>query len=644
VKGLEELRRSIADSTERKRIADCFALSTFYRHGVRANGYEPPATLVDAIVLSESGSNLLGRLDPEIGESVGKFVVFLTFAYDDVFVDFQKTDIRAVKASLSEDIVKGSIKFPWVYEHLLYDLAVDWAEERPNSLTTEQTEILLSASPKGVFQMSTYVTGPFGVLESVQSRAISPYRGLLLWHCADPMCSTPHRGMLQQLNGSVDEACRELRVQLQRKGSPSDWSLFCSRIMTDDHWYQDYSLVNLPGLLGNGFSVEEIRKITTVTLDGSSGVQRSAIQPLGLRGPAAQITRDLQKPELLQILLLADDQTIVAAAEDLITKRSLYIPPLETRYARDFFGVRSYFDPLCQCSELGIRVFSNNRIASPSARLKHLILSIFSGGSNPGLLAFRLRKISGNTMGQKLEKYLSSHEPYQALSELVLLTPELMRAACEHVGASHLRGLGLEDDEQLIRRLLWKLGFQRDRYDSILEPFYKRLKLFRKLAIEGDFSSEDGIAEIRSGGVNVFVRLEEVLDLALVFSTWVLLTDHVSEQHTFCLAKARSLVCTHLSGVITTADGPVEYDAAGKNTLFPLVSGFLALRKRTEEALASMGKYERPPVQLAHFAHSSGVQKYPYRHIYFALDAVESELRACLELLPTPALRSNQGQ
>ncbi|MGE5109677.1 MAG: hypothetical protein ACM3JB_02385 [Acidobacteriaceae bacterium] len=628
---LEELRGEYSDPNLRQAIGDLYALSCLYRRAVRTEGFQPSEKLCEAISLTEAGQRLYDHLPQSLGPERLKFAVFLIFAHDHLYLDLNKSDVPTIHSCLDEDIKAKTLKFPWIFDHLLYDHAAEWGDQRPDTLTTEQTKKLLSLSPPGVFQLSKVVVGPYGALASTESRSLAPTRELLLWHCADSMCGAVHTGTLQQFDKDVYDACSTAEKQLENKIPPSSWGQFASRIITRDHYYTDYSLVNLPGLLGNAFSESELQEIVRATIDAEPALMRPRIESLGLRGTSRNIVERLSKPELLQILLLAPDRTIVAVLDDLIASQTIVIPAMEVRIAKAVPTVGSFTECSCQCSDMGIRVAGRSNTASPSARLKHLLMLIFS--SNQELLAFRLRKVNGATLGQKLEQYIADHGPREIIKELILLTPEIVRAACDHIGAPHLKKFVLEDDEQLTDQLMWKIGFSRRRYSSPIESFYKRLRVFRKTAMENECSTEDARGVIRSAGVNLFVSLEEILDLGLCFSTWLLLSDHVSEKHVFDLSNGRQLLALHLNGIASSDMGPIVYDTSGKNTLFPLIVGFGTLRTYVEQLVPNSEKYKRAPVLLAHYSHKPSPQQYPYRHLHFALDAVPAERAACFELL-----------
>src|SRR6267378_2027426 len=113
---------------------------------------------------------------------------------------------------------------------------------------------------------------------------------------------------------------------------------------------------------------------------------------------------------------------------------------------------------------------------------------------------------------------------------------------------------------------------------------YKRLsETLNNLRDISDTRSARGnedILAIRSAAVNFFVELESFLGTSLAFMYWVLTSDHygatrfayerISDQTE--MARAFSDYQTR-SG----AAEPIKFSQEGKNTLYPLISGFRLL-------------------------------------------------------------------
>ena len=93
---------------------------------------------------------------------------------------------------------------------------------------------------------------------------------------------------------------------------------------------------------------------------------------------------------------------------------------------------------------------------------------------------------------------------------------------------------------------------------------------------------------IRSAAVNLFVSLEEILDLSLSFSCWLLLADHYGDtKFTWNPDQARQFMVQRLDGMSRGSGEAVHYDASGKNTLFPLSQGFALVADMCEELLST---------------------------------------------------------
>jgi len=295
----------------------------------------------------------------------------------------------------------------------------------------------------------------------------------------------------------------------------------------------------------------------------------------------------------------------------------------------------------CECSQLGVRVVSR-QAHQPLARLRRLILQAYTSAPDRKQLAWMLGRaaavggIQEDTLGREVERFILEKSPGSVIRELVLASHEKLAQALAHLRSSHF-GLptSRSEDRQLVNRILWKLGFPRTHFNSRLEAFYEKLTEFEEAASGSQSRVEYWKENVRAAGVNCFAVVEEILDLSLAFSAWLLFSDHFAEKHIFDLRRARMLVSKELSGVVQTEDGPLELSPAGDNTLFPLVAGFLALTQRSSELLQSEAKYRKPEVLLARYTHGTTLQVFPYKHQRFLFDACKEELKETIDLLRT---------
>jgi hypothetical protein len=346
----------------------------------------------------------------------------------------------------------------------------------------------------------------------------------------------------------------------------------------------------------------------------------------------------LSKPEALQILLLGTDVELVKLFDHLVDEERIVIPVTEIRNALSSAPRRSWAGAYCQCSSLGLRVIGTFKL-EPLARLRRLILDLYESEEDKQQLAWMLGRAAAvgsatsNGLGQEVERFIVSRGPAAVLEELVFPNHDKLRKALQFVRAPHLSlPRDRSEDKHLIERLLWRLGFPLVRFESKLQSFRVRLEQFVAAAVQRVTDPEEWKAQVRGAAGNLFPLTEEVLDVALAFSSWIFLSDHYIEKHTYNLKRARSLMAAELSGIISTDEGPVKLDASGGNTLFPLIVGFLALRQRLAELLQKPQKYAKPEVLMAHYSHKSVLELFPYRHRYFVLDAPQGDVDCSMKL------------
>ncbi len=273
-------------------------------------------------------------------------------------------------------------------------------------------------------------------------------------------------------------------------------------------------------------------------------------------------------------------------------------------------------------------------LADPMARLKRLILDVYGADDDRVILRFYLRGISGSDVPSKLEEYLKEVDPSTAIKRMIFASPDKLKKAFDLIRAPHFEiPDDSGEDEELIARILWKLAFDKERVESRLAEFYERLDDFQKTVRAANIEKEDGRSLVRSVGVNLFVSVEDILDLTLSFLTWLFLSDPISDALKFNLQRGRGLAASLLNGAIEIGGDPLQLDDSGRNTLFPLIVGLTALARRVREVVQDPTSQEKPAVLLAHYAASSTLQLYPYRHYSFACDISFTELSAALTLI-----------
>jgi hypothetical protein len=642
MKTAKELSLDYSDAAKLKHLQDAMSLRRLIAGALHSDKFIPNQSLNGKIVLTGEGEEALRfvkEFHSDKPELWAQMVVFLSFYNEDLLIDLERSDLDSIRLFASACVRTRSLQYPWIFDGILYDRAAPLGINDDATLDAGASMALLADTPQGVFQVGSFVTGPFGIIESLDCRNWEPTSTFVAAYCEDPSCDEAHTATLTQQNYDLDNAVEELDDTLQELRECSDWWAFYGDMMQPSKaYYDDYSTVQLPLFLGGSFSCRELKIILKAIFRQFSSSIRGALERSGtsvdLRQSNEELVASLTKAEALQLLLVARDGDIVAAADALIQSGEIKIPTTEVREC--FFGppMRGWFRVEMECSDLGFRVVPvTRRIAM--ARLKRLILSIYSQASDSEQLEWLLQDTVGNDIGAQVENFITFSSPDSVLEQLVISDIRKLRATFKNLHVEHykLPG-GREQRLRLVDHLLWKLGFPKTTFSSPLSPLYDRLKKFQDAAA-ADFSNRSLWEEnVRSAGVNLFVSLEEVLDSSLAFCAWILLSDHISDSHIFNQTQARKLMANELNGVLEIDNEPVIYDENRRNTLFPLVHGFSALSKRVV-ALIGEGsdKYKKDPSTLPLFINISDLQTFPYRHTRFMFDAPRAELDRMIRML-----------
>jgi hypothetical protein len=627
-----------ADETTRERFIELFAIASLYRSGVRSTTFKVTSALGKAIHLTSEGQKLivpLRKAYPEVPANVHRFSIFLLFGYNRLLIDLRATNLEVLREGLARAISTRDIRYPWVFGHELYDRAFAFKEIR-DTLTAEQTNELLDITP-GVFQMSYYVVGPLGLLRSQQRRNLRPTLLLPLWHCTSPSCPGLHQARLAQQHADTARSQMKAEQALEKKeGVHTNWGTFFGELIEGRKgaYYDDFIPVEFPWFMGNVFSERELRLVAARLIADTTGLRAELSKQVSerqlLRGSASEIAKRLSNSQLIQLILVAKDEDIIAAIDRCIDIGEILIPITEVRKSPTSFYLRTWADSHFECSRLGTRVIGRDVRADPSARLKRLIRSIYSSEVDTKQLNWRLRHISGTTLGEKLEQLIADGLPGDIVSQLVLGSEEKLREALVHLRAIHLFAENI-DEKLLLQKILWKIGFNPSRFESPVERFVTAAQELRSASAAPE-RGPDWSEKVRSAGVNLFVYLEDVLDRALCFSTWLLLADHFASGHCYDPEEGRKIAAFELSGICTGKDGPINFDPSGKNTLSVLVAGFEALRIKCEEVLNEPhSKYERSVQSTPHFGTPFTLQLFPYKHRLFVLDQPLGERKVFLE-------------
>jgi len=638
-----QLEKAYADENFRRVFAECYGLTLAMTRAVTQPGYDPPHELSDSVALTDEGqewARVACHSIEGLPSSLAKLAVFCILYDLELLVDVVHTDRNTMRRVLGQEAQEGRLRYPWVFRHDLYDRYFLEFPIQTDQLAPDQTQKLLEGTPQGVFQLGQDLVGPLGLLQSATSRFLPPQNKVYLWHCSDPSCRALHSVRLMPPLTKLVEAVRSITTRMaDRRKLRSEWDDFYLSLFKGVDYYDDMGMWEMPWLVANGLSTEELRVLASTLLASHPGAIRSQLLAAGTHqkrwaASPSTIAEGLSTPECLQVVLVVSDQDIARVLDRSIDSGSIRVPYAEVRTSMRVPSRPGWHGVTCECSSLGVRVTSRRRSIGPR-RLQRLVLSLHADDKDTPSLQWKLRHTPGSTVGEKLEVYIHSADPSEAVKQLIMTDATRLLSAVAKTRMNDVAvPANVDAEERFIKRLLWKLGFDVYEYPPMPGLFWRRIDRFKETARSHMGRTENDREAIRSAAVNSFVSLEDVLDTALSFSTWMLLSDHYGGRP-FCYNPdtARSYMTKVISGERLGSNDPVSFDSRGRNTLYPLTQGFAILANKCTDVLAEPEKLLRPKSDLPGFLGRTDLVSFPLMHTALVLDVRAAESSEVIRLL-----------
>lgn len=553
----------------------------------------------------------------------------LEFAWAEPLVDPLETRMEDLQSAIGRQIKEGSIRFPFIFGRLLYDKAFDHfnVTDETYTLTFPETQSLIEDTPQGVFQVSTHVTGPYGILQSRQWRYFPPTRNIKLHHCSDPSCSTVHRITLTtSREASVNKHRGEVgKVFRKESETPCAWGAFLSQIFADTMTpARDNIADSLIPLVGDALTEVELRTLMAWLLDNTRGELRATCSSLGMRGRAEDISKTLSRAQMMQLCLTLSDQAIVQGMDDLVRSDKIQVPHGEVRRAQVNGG--SHFGRFRLTAEIGSQGvrFSSAGMNIAPLRLRHLIERMYRADSvdDREELDWQLRSENGETLEARLDSYLSRHSPDFVAKSLILARKSNVITACEALGLPD----SSPEDPELISVILWKLGFRSPALDDPNFDFWRLHNEMEDMVRAGATGPlPPSPEEFRGVAANYFVRLESMLDDSLAFTIWALTNDHFADRKPFVYSPEEHKIASYRwlqQAVDSSGDSTLEYGQ--KNSLYALCRGFERLSNKLKSLSAERHNWGRPTEEVPEWASQQDLLKFPFLHVVPFLDLTDT--------------------
>ncbi|MER6672023.1 hypothetical protein [Streptomyces sp. NPDC000983] len=630
LKTKDEFLAEYADDELREKILRLTSLSDILTECIISHTYKVPAYLHEPIKLTPYGEEKVQQfLRKRIPYAEARLMCLLEFAWTELLVDPLETNLEDLQAAIGRQIEEGSVRHPFIFGRLLYDRAFDHCDitDETYGLNFSETQSLIADTPQGVFQESTYITGPYGILESRQWRYLTPTRSIRLHHCSDPACAAVHPIMLAtsreaSINKHRSEASKILRRDSE---TPCAWGSFVGQIFTDImNPARDNVADALVPLIGDALTEAEIRTLTTWLLDNTRGELRATCSKLGMRGRAEDISRTLNRAQMMQLCLTLGDQVIIQGIDDLVRNDRIQVPHGEIRRAKVNGG--RHFGNLHLTAEIGpqgVR-FPSAKINIAPLRLRNLIERMYRADSvdDREELDWQLRSEAGETLEARLDSYLSRHSPETVAKSLILARKSNAITACEVLGLPD----SSPEDPELIPVILWKLGFRSPNSDDPNSDFWRLHREMEDMVRAGATgplppSPED----FRGVAANYFVLMESMLDDSLAFTIWALTNDHFAGRQPFVYSpeehRLESYQWLQQAGE-SSGDSMLEYGQ--KNSLYVLCRGFERLSKKLKNLSAERQNWKRPDDDVPEWAKQQKLLKFPFLHVIPFLDLTDA--------------------
>jgi hypothetical protein len=577
-------------------LKDCIIPSTF----------SVPAEMVDAIIFSERGDQLIAALrskNRRMRPNEASMAVALAVGDKQrLYVEPHLVDYTRLRKAISIELQKSRILFPDLYDP---DLSRDLFAISPYSSHIENADAIriLRKYDQGVYQLGHTTVGPFGCLESRETRHMDSDREVSGFYCENPGCSTIHEFSLATGDSAIKRAQDALSDLLgDEKTNPpghqlKQFRLFAIKASGKDPLMFGGALIEF---CGDALALSELQGVTSIALrralkdEPALRTQLSGIAGRILGDPD-KFVADLNRNQLLQILHLLTDEDVLKACDAAIKVRGIEVRPERMRAARlSRWGWRR-----AEASIHGVRFVTKE---FRGGDLGHLLTSLYQ--EDPEELAYAL----GNSAETSLEDLISDAFQRPDLEEIVASclssTLSRARAACTLLHVDH-EGLG---KDELSAALKWRLGISGEqpasdaaRISGTIEDYLSR-------------SDQMGEDEKRGALSNVFTALETELMLALKFTNWAMRVDHYSEAHGFALYIEE----------LPTIDDLLTYSSA-KPTLQPLSAGLVKLSAELRTAKAETRPEDGFPAEGL----ATG-RPFAFRHIWPFHDlCTEARSRIC---------------
>ena len=344
---------------------------------------------------------------------------FRIFYHRDLLIDYEKIDQCRVKHLLQQIHQSGKGRWLYVFGNSLYHKFNDTYDgNRTDSLDAELSESIVTGTSQGVFQVGNILSGPLGLIQSLEDRTIPPTLRLPLWHCSDTGCQARHFVRIQQHKNHCTACFKAYtRFFLDRFGSPGEWHGPLVWNNRAGKWPNGRPYYDLPAVIGDCILGTERQTLCTRALRSPHNTRLAAIvnETKSFRDRPEKVASYLSPEEQHQLLLVVPDRDLINLIDELVYCREIKIPPSELRRPKTYAYGRSR-DTKSELSSLGLRSTGHPPVIELAASIWNTYKRLGAADD----LSWRVRGHGGTSIRHSVMDFIRVHGLEATVRELIL--------------------------------------------------------------------------------------------------------------------------------------------------------------------------------------------------------------------------------
>lgn len=623
---MQDLQARFPETNDRRSLFDLLNVSMLLSDSIIKKDYQVPTAAATLIQLTEYGLRIFDALRKrQVPYHDARLICFLEIYHNDLIVDIAKTDTSALIRLFDRQVADGSMKFPMIFGRELYDKYYEhYAEDAEHLFTADETQKFLEGTPQGVYQYGRLVTGPYGIARSRSSRLIPANHYVPVRHCADLSCGAVHSVHLStNTDASINKHRLTMSKILEREASHGTaWPRFMDAVASEYvSSYMDWAAEPVVILIGDALDQSELRRLLQWLVANTNGVLSEDISRMRAFERTELKPSDLNRAQILQLILLANNEQLIMGIDTLVRRQLIEVPPGEIR--RPVLNISAHFgrhNLRASLGPYGVRVDSTTASLAP-LRAKELVQQMYrmEDEADRSELDWQLRDEASDSLEAKLEHYLQTRAPEEALGKLILSRRNNVVVAATRLG---LGDIAMQGDDVLRKAIMWKLGFSIRTRGEIHDEFWRAHEAMLQEARQGTVNADSADREdMRLAVANYSTSLERLLQDSLGYSVWALCTDHHAAPKPYVYRPHIDRdVALKLLDDFEDRSSDVVRMTPSKTTLARLTRGFAKLSRLLADSEERREDYARPAEELPDWMQIQSLEKFPFVHKMAYLD------------------------